>query len=77
MTGDTSKGSELSKQTNFVEPDLAYTAVIDVHRDLTCAQSAELNACLVFILVNHIGDLNVLNEALSLARRTVERAGTS
>jgi hypothetical protein len=32
-------------------------------------QSADLDAALVLILANHIGDLGVLREAIELARR--------
>jgi len=32
-------------------------------------QSADLDAALVLVLANHIGDLDVLNEAIALAKR--------
>lgn len=48
-----------------------YEALIETHRDLTDEQSALLNAKLVLLLSNHIGDLSVLREAMSLARRDV------
>jgi hypothetical protein len=50
-------------------PDAFYEALIDAHRDLTPAQSHELNAKLVLLLANHIGTLSVLREALDAARR--------
>ncbi len=61
--------SKLITDTNLPEPDLAYTSIIDVHRDLSDAQSAELNARLVLIFANHIGDPDILAEALALARK--------
>jgi hypothetical protein len=38
------------------------------HRDLTLAQSHVLNAKLVLLLANHIGDRHVLQDALNRAR---------
>ena len=48
-----------------------YEALIDAHRDLSDEQSHELNARLVLLLGNHIGDLSVLREAFDVARRGV------
>lgn len=53
---------------NLPDADLAYTAIIDAHRDLMPAQSEALNASLVLILVNHIGDPTILDQAIKLAR---------
>jgi len=47
---------------------------MDTHRDLTDAQSAMVNAKLILLLANHIGDLSVLREALALARAGVADA---
>jgi hypothetical protein len=55
---------------NFRAPDDFYEALIDAHRELTTAQSHALNARLVLLLANHIGDLAVLREALALARES-------
>ena len=43
------------------------------HQGLSEAESHALNARLVLILANHIGDLAVLQDALALARRSLER----
>ena len=64
-----SRLADLIIDTNLAEPDLAYTAIIDAHRDLDDAASAELNARLVLILANHAGDMDVLDQALDLARQ--------
>ena len=50
-----------------------YEALIRAHQGLSEAESHTLNARLVLILANHIGDLTVLQEALALARRSLER----
>jgi hypothetical protein len=59
----------LSTDSNFSRPDDAFRAVVEAHRGLSDAQSADLDAALVLILANHIGDLGVLREAIELAKR--------
>ena len=46
-----------------------YQSLIDLHRGLSEDQSVEVNAKLILILSNHIGDVAVLREAMALARR--------
>jgi hypothetical protein len=53
---------------NIEAPDDFYQALIDTHRDLDEAQSQLVNAKLILLLANHIGDMQVLREALRLAR---------
>ena len=53
---------------HFDSPDDFYEALLETHRDLTDAQSHELNAKLVLLLANHIGDAKVLAQALAAAR---------
>ena len=48
-----------------------YEALIDTHRDLSDEQSAMVNARLILLLSNHIGDIGVLREALRIARESV------
>ena len=59
----------LSTRSNFASPDDAFRAVVEAHRGLSETQSADLDAALVLVLANHIGDLDVLNEAIAIARR--------
>ena len=59
----------LSTSSNFAKPDDAFRAVVEAHRGLSDEQSADLDAALVLILANHIGDLDVLREAIALAQR--------
>jgi hypothetical protein len=56
---------------DFTPGDDFYEALIDTHRDLTDEQSALVNARLILLLANHIGDLQVLREAMQLARADV------
>ena len=72
----------LNLQPNFFEPgkryfraftpgDDFYEALIETHQDLTDEQSAVVNAKLVLLLSNHVGDLSVLREAMQIARQGV------
>ncbi|MBK6008210.1 DUF2783 domain-containing protein [Ramlibacter ginsenosidimutans] len=54
---------------DFSPGDDFYEALIDAHRDLSDEESERLNARLILLLSNHIGDIAVLREALALARR--------
>jgi hypothetical protein len=59
----------LSTSSNFAKPDDAFRAIVEAHRGLSDEESADLDAALVLILANHIGDLDVLGEAIALAKR--------
>lgn len=59
---------KLNVEPNLSDPDDFYQALIDTHRDLGEAQSLVVNAKLILLLANHIGDMNVLSEAMRLAR---------
>ena len=60
--------STLITAPNMANPDDFYEALIDMHRDLDEAQSQAVNARLILLLANHIGDLQVLREAMTHAR---------
>ena len=53
---------------NLSAPDDFYEALINAHQDLSLEESQALNARLVLLLSNHIGNLQVLQEALQVAR---------
>ncbi len=53
---------------NLDDPDSAFAALIDAHRDLSPEASRKLDAKLVLLLVNHIGSLEVLRQALEEAK---------
>lgn len=65
----------LSTTSNFKDPDSAYRAVVEAHRGLAAAQSADFDAALVLILANHIGDADVLEQAIALAKGTLVKDG--
>jgi hypothetical protein len=61
----------LNTEPNMQNFDAFYEALLESHRDLTTAQSHEMNAKLVLLLSNHIGDLDVLKDAMQRARETL------
>jgi hypothetical protein len=61
----------LSTRSNFADPDAAYRLIVETHRGLSDEQSAALDAALVLILANHLGDLDLLRQATALAKRSV------
>jgi hypothetical protein len=63
----------IAPEARFADPDAAYCAIILAHRGLSDADSAALNAALVLILANQIGDPDALNDALALARASLTR----
>ena len=55
----------------FTPGDDFYEALIETHRGLSDEQSQLVNARLVLLLSNQVGDLRVLREALAAARHGV------
>jgi hypothetical protein len=58
----------LMTESRFKDPDAAYVALVEARRGLSDAEAAALDAKLVLILANHVGDLGILNEAIALAK---------
>jgi hypothetical protein len=63
----------LNTSPNLPAPDEFYERLIATHRDLSDDESALVNAKLVLLLANHIGDADVLAQALAAAREDVAR----
>ena len=61
---------KLVTASQFANPDAAYVALVEARRGLSDAAAAALDARLLLILANHIGDLDVVREAIALARDT-------
>lgn len=57
----------LNTQPNIANVDDFYAQLIGTHEGLSDEQSARLNARLVLILANHIGDRCVLDQAIAAA----------
>ena len=61
----------LNTQPNIAGVDDFYQELIDLHRDRTAEQSMKINARLVLLLANHVGDRAALSEALRIAGEDV------
>lgn len=59
----------LNASFNVADVDGWYAELLAAHEGLSEEESHALNARLVLILANHVGDREVLREALDLARR--------
>jgi hypothetical protein len=53
---------------NIADTDGFYAALLAAHTGLTETESDALNARLVLVLANHVGDRAVLDQALALAK---------
>jgi len=58
----------LNTEPNLLAPDDFYERLIATHRGLSDEESALVNAKLVLLLANHIGDADVLAQAMAAAR---------
>jgi hypothetical protein len=63
---------ELILTPNIARADDFYADLIAAHEGLTKAESDALNARLVLILANHVGNETILAQALSAARLAKE-----
>jgi predicted LPLAT superfamily acyltransferase len=66
--------AKLVTTSQFANPEAAYLALVEARRNLSNAEAAELDTRLVLILANHVGDLEVLRDAIALAKQTVSTA---
>jgi hypothetical protein len=58
----------LNIEPNIGPADEFYQTLLDAHDGLTAEGSQHLNARLILLLANHIGDIDVLRDALRRAR---------
>ena len=58
----------MKNQLNFQDADAFYEQLLDAHQELSDEESALLNARLVLILANQVGDAKVLKECVEAAR---------
>lgn len=65
---ETTKDTGLRLAPNIADPDGFYAELIALHEGLPREDSEALNARLVLVLANHIGDREVLREAFAAAR---------
>ncbi len=62
--------SKLNTRPNLPDPDAFYERLMRAHEGLGKAESDAFNARLLLILANHIGDAEVLDEAIRAAAET-------
>ena len=69
--------SRLRTDPNIGDPDGFYEELLSLHEGRSKAESDAVNARLVLILANHIGDRQVLREAFRLAGSPTDPDGGS
>ena len=52
------------------EADATYARLISLHSDRSEAESMHLNARLILLLINEIGDADIVNELIKQAAKT-------
>lgn len=66
-------------EPNIADPDGLYEALVNAHAGLSDQESAALNARLIFLLANQIGEPTILydciDNALRLMHKNSERGG--
>lgn len=60
----------LNTAPNLTNPDAFYQRLVELHQDRSEEQSRLINASLILLLANHIGDAAVLEEAMQIAAGT-------
>jgi anthranilate phosphoribosyltransferase len=58
----------MKTQLNLQDADAFYEQLLDAHQELSAEDSVMLNARLVLILANQVGDAKVLKECVDAAR---------
>ena len=58
----------LNRNPNIADPDGFYQELIESQRELSDEQADMLTTKLVLILANHVGERELLREAIALAR---------
>ncbi|MCV6613090.1 MAG: DUF2783 domain-containing protein [Amphritea sp.] len=62
-------------EPNLPDADAFYKELTDLHRDLNNEQSRDVNARLILLLSNHIGDHEALSQAMNIAREHIPPQG--
>lgn len=64
--------SKLTTKPNLPDPDGFYAELLELHDGLEKSKSDSINAQLILILSNHIGDREILRQAFALAKQGKE-----
>jgi hypothetical protein len=62
---------DLNRDPNIADADGLYARIIEAHHGLSPEDSVRLNARLILLLANHIGDAEVLQQAIETARTSL------
>jgi Protein of unknown function (DUF2783) len=65
---------ELLLEPNISDPDEFYAELLALHEGRSKAESDAINARLILILANHVGDLSILRQAMETAARATGKA---
>lgn len=58
----------INLKPNIDKPDAFYEMLTDAQRDMSDEGANDMNARLVLILANHVGNLDELKQAIDLAK---------
>lgn len=56
------------------QADDVYASLLDAMQNMTPEQSQRFNVRLILLLVNHVGDQTVINEAINLAQAGITKS---
>jgi hypothetical protein len=59
----------MKTELTLKDPDAFYEKLLDAHRGLSAEQSAQLNARLILLLANQVGDDRVVAECVDAAAK--------
>jgi hypothetical protein len=54
------------------ESDALYNELLDAHASLSAQKSSQLNAALILVMMNHIGDAATIRDAINTARSSID-----
>lgn len=63
----------LDTTPRLANPDAFYQRLVELHQDRSEEQSRLINASLILLLANHIGDDEVLDDAMRIAVHAAEQ----
>jgi hypothetical protein len=64
---------KLDTAPRLTDPDALFALLVEAHQGLDAEASRRLDARLVLLLANHVGDMAILREAIAEARRCDSR----
>ncbi|MBT6122006.1 MAG: DUF2783 domain-containing protein [Candidatus Puniceispirillum sp.] len=54
------------------DSDALYNELLDAHVGLSAEKSTQLNAALILVMMNHIGDADIIRDAVRTARASID-----